>query len=712
MACAVVALALAGCGGGGDAPPGAPTVQLQVTPTWLQTGESITITWNALNATSCSAAGSWGGPLAVSGSETYVMYEPGYYLFVVQCYGVGGDDTEAAEVEVWGQSYDPDQPVVVFTADPTSAPVGGTTTLSWSTDLGQSCTASGGWSGTKAPSGSETVTVTEAGSNFYGITCHADSGDAFRGVYVTGLQAAVTLAAAPAVAGPGQTTTLTWSSTQASTCTAAGAWSGTKAASGSETIVVPALGENVFSLTCSDPGAAGTQSTTVIGAAPEVRMRAFPPTASVGESVTLYWDAPYALDCTASGAWSGARPASGRHTFTVDAPGALDFGLECSNAGDSAQASAAVTAAEAPALPPATAYQLNARHDGATTFVGGLTLPAQAAPTWSRDFGALVQYPLIADGRAYVVTRNPDGSYGGRLYALDQATGATLWGPIAVSGTYSLVGHAYASGRIFVLNFDGLLRAFDAGNGAALWSTQLPGYWYDSAPTAYGGLVFATGNGGFFALDEATGETLWSGSMRGDHSSPAVTSEGVYTMQVCRVQGFNPVFGTELWTRQGGCSGGGGRNIALRDDRLYVRYYTGPIGNDVWIMDAASGDDLGLLSSRTIPAVTGTTVFTLSSSTLAPKKISDGSQPWTFAGDGQLTSAPVVVNDTVFVGSGSGKVYAVDAATGAERWFGTAPDGVDAPDEHNIMGLNGLAAGEGWLLVPAGNHLAAWKIVE
>ena len=66
----------------------------------------------------------------------------------------------------------------------------------------------------------------------------------------------------------------------------------------------------------------------------------------------------------------------------------------------------------------------------------------------------------------------------------------------------------------------------------------------------------------------------------------------------------------------------------------------------------------------------------------------------------------------MFVGSTSGKVFAVDATTGAQQWFGTAPAGVNPPDEHNIMGLNGLTAGEGWLLVPAGDHLAAWKIVQ
>jgi len=36
----------------------------------------------------------------------------------------------------------------------------------------------------------------------------------------------------------------------------------------------------------------------------------------------------------------------------------------------------------------------------------------------------------------------------------------------------------------------GAIRAYNASDGAALWSTQLPGYWYLGLPNAYGGIVF------------------------------------------------------------------------------------------------------------------------------------------------------------------------------------------------------------------------------
>ena len=60
--------------------------------------------------------------------------------------------------------------------------------------------------------------------------------------------------------------TLTWSSTLATSCSASGAWSGSKGTSGSESITIGVGGSNTFSLSCSATGAnAGSASTTVNG---------------------------------------------------------------------------------------------------------------------------------------------------------------------------------------------------------------------------------------------------------------------------------------------------------------------------------------------------------------------------------------------------------------------------------------------------------------
>lgn len=61
----------------------------------------------------------------------------------------------------------------------------------------------------------------------------------------------------------GQSATLTWSSTSATSCTASGAWSGAEPTSGSMTVAPTSAGNAVFTLTCAGAGGSTAQSVTV-----------------------------------------------------------------------------------------------------------------------------------------------------------------------------------------------------------------------------------------------------------------------------------------------------------------------------------------------------------------------------------------------------------------------------------------------------------------
>ena len=98
----------------------------------------------------------------------------------------------------------------------------------------------------------------------------------------------------------------------------------------------------------------------------------------------------------------------------------------------------------------------NAAHDGRNCS----TVPVNPAQLWSVTLNGAASYPVIAGGRVFVTTSNPGGSYGGSLYALDAQTGKTLWGPIALSGTYFYFPLAFGGGRVFVNNFDGTVTRF------------------------------------------------------------------------------------------------------------------------------------------------------------------------------------------------------------------------------------------------------------
>jgi uncharacterized protein (TIGR03118 family) len=67
----------------------------------------------------------------------------------------------------------------------------------------------------------------------------------------------VTLSVSPATITAGQSATLTWSSTQAVSCTASAGWTGTEAVSGTQVVTPTAAGSVTYTLTCTGAGTAG-----------------------------------------------------------------------------------------------------------------------------------------------------------------------------------------------------------------------------------------------------------------------------------------------------------------------------------------------------------------------------------------------------------------------------------------------------------------------
>src|SRR5208282_5484161 len=84
----------------------------------------------------------------------------------------------------------------------------------------------------------------------------------------------VTLTASPATIMLGQSTTLTWSSTDESACTAGGAWSGSQPISGMQVVTPTATGAVSYTLTCTgiNASANAAATVTVLAAAPTVTL--------------------------------------------------------------------------------------------------------------------------------------------------------------------------------------------------------------------------------------------------------------------------------------------------------------------------------------------------------------------------------------------------------------------------------------------------------
>ena len=86
-----------------------------------------------------------------------------------------------------------------------------------------------------------------------------------------------------------------------------------------------------------------------------------------------------------------------------------------------------------------------------------------------------------------------------------------------------------------------------------------------------------------------------------------------------------------------------------------------------------------------------------------------GVTQWKFKGDGTLSTAPIVVNDSVFVGGTSGVLYTLDYS-GKIVWSTNVGAPILSPPlpAASSPDFTGLAAGEGLIVVPASNKLVAY----
>jgi outer membrane protein assembly factor BamB len=344
----------------------------------------------------------------------------------------------------------------------------------------------------------------------------------------------------------------------------------------------------------------------------------------------------------------------------------------------------------------AVGYQIDPAHTG-SQFDNTVSPPL--TQRWSRDLGSGVSYPLIVGGKVFVLA-------GTNLYALNGTNGATMWGPIDVGNSRGL---AYDSGRVFAVNRDGLLRGFDATTGTQVWTRQLQGQAFTSAPSAMGGTVYVPGVSTLYAVSTQDGTIKWSTpNAGGDQSSPAVTTTGVYVSYSCNnAFALSPSTGAVIWHHTSSCFGGGGRTPVFYNERVYIR----DSSLDDVALDSATGIPVADFFAFAAPAFHGSTAFILTPLfTLEARDISSGTLKWSFAGDGNLSSAPIVVNGIVYVGSTGGKLYALDQNTGTNVWTGTVGASVNRPDEHNLSTpLTGLGAGEGLIVVPASNSVVAYE---
>lgn len=335
-------------------------------------------------------------------------------------------------------------------------------------------------------------------------------------------------------------------------------------------------------------------------------------------------------------------------------------------------------------------FQIDPAHDGAVTF-SSVSLPSASA--WNVSLGSGTPSNLvIADSKIFLTIGTSGGS---QLLALNQTTGGTAWGPKAITGSANgSAGVAYDGGRVFVVQDESgnsTVYAYDASSGALDWSTPL-GAGLPGVPTAADGLVYVivSGSATLEALDEATGAITWHQSLSSASGIPAVTADGVYvtaTTSACFAVDLRPATGETIWDSSGSAgSCPQAATPAVANQSVYS-----PISSGTAIFDAETGDSTstGTLSDSLPAAFTSTMAYFFESPNLDAVNLSGNTVQWTFNGDNELDTPPIVVNGQyVITGSSLGHLYAVDATSGSSVWT------------QSLIGkIEELAAGDGLLLV-------------
>ncbi len=261
------------------------------------------------------------------------------------------------------------------------------------------------------------------------------------------------------------------------------------------------------------------------------------------------------------------------------------------------------------------------------------------------------------------------GSGDGNIYALDAASGSLKWkfrtGDVVHSSP------AIADGTLFIGSWDGYMYALNAATGEKKWSFKTgddPEYHnhvgIQSSPVVADGTVyFGCRDSNVYALDAATGKQRWAYSTKGSwvNNSPVVYDGKVYFGWSLpgKWEVLDAKTGDRLFTVDGKVPMFS--SMAVTKGLLYAGTFDGKLTafdlasrKPVWEFQTdASKQNLGAITNQD-----GTFNFGV----LIPEGFYDDmvSGVGKILTVGTFLSSPAVVNNTIYVGSTDGYLYAIN----------------------------------------------------
>ena len=291
-----------------------------------------------------------------------------------------------------------------------------------------------------------------------------------------------------------------------------------------------------------------------------------------------------------------------------------------------------------------------------TVYVGSQSGTVSAVNTethqirWEFKTGGWVMSPAAwEDGVVFV-------SGGAKLYALEAATGAVIWEK-AIGEFWGP--HAVASGVIYAGNQDRSFYALDAGTGATLWSFATGDDGWSAPAITDDSVFFGNRLSQLFALDARTGELRWTFEAEDWTTTDPVVTDGVVYLAVGnhdRRDGPRPLYaidsktGEELWRFEAD-----GRLLTAPAPGSQILYFVSFPGT-VYALTPAK---IEAIQYRGDPGRSG--VY----DEPAPDAFTGVKWQRSFDEDAYF---PMYANETLYIGTASGKLLALDPESGDERW--------------------------------------------
>ena len=254
-----------------------PTATLTLTPQSIIRGETAALSWTTEHAESCTIEPEL-GEVDLNSSATVAPAET--VTYAITCTNLGGNVSESATLTVF------QPPTVSLAADPVTIIEGGNSTLTWSSTNADTVSIDNGI----GPVGlSGTQSVSPAATTTYTITATGAGGTVSESVMITVIPLpTVSLVADPDTIIEGDSSTLTWNSTNADTVTIDNGI-GTVDLSGTQSVSPAAT--TTYTITATGAGGTVSESVTItVIPLPTVSLSADPVTIIEGGSSTLSWN--------------------------------------------------------------------------------------------------------------------------------------------------------------------------------------------------------------------------------------------------------------------------------------------------------------------------------------------------------------------------------------------------------------------------------------